>query len=572
MKNNRRQMSFKAKQCHLLQRLGIILTFVVILMSCGGRRAAIMELAGIQTQIADDIKLPEGCELRTRIDDMKSNAGSVTDSVAVGIAISVADSLYTKKEYGRLARYVSEAMPLVSRITEKDKATQAKVFEFKAYLYGAYLYLGMNDRGIKGMLGDITVAGQMQLNETLALYFNNLATLYKNVGMNDEAIKLCKRSLKLNEELNDSNFMAINYNKLASIYFNKKDYPKAIEYSFLALHFIPQADTLLRMNVQLNISTRYTYINEYGMARKQLEPVMDFFKRAGIVPDLTYTYARYAFIMWKTGNNAEAERYFGLAFSTIGSCDKNIQQKIAREYAEFCKATGDREKELAAIKRCLEITEGINVESSANIETSVSDFRKYEMEQAERTEQLMKDNRRKFYIWTSILAAIALAALGLALITAIQRRRRTRELTAELMTMREQLHRDSLDATTNNELISKLSHELQDFQRVMRTETKADQIKKLRKITSLAMRGDKKDNTAINAANADFFKRLVEKYPSLTPNDLRLAAMLRQGMSSKDIAELMVKEVRSIETARNRLRKKIGIPSETDLCRFFMEI
>lgn len=48
--------------------------------------------------------------------------------------------------------------------------------------------------------------------------------------------------------------------------------------------------------------------------------------------------------------------------------------------------------------------------------------------------------------------------------------------------------------------------------------------------------------------------------------------MLRQGMSSKDIAELMVKEVRSIETARNRLRKKIGIPSETDLCRFFMEI
>lgn len=308
------------------------------------------------------------------------------------------------------------------------------------------------------------------------------------------------------------------------------------------------------------------------MARKQLEPVMNFFKRAGIIPDLTYTYARYAFIMWKTGNHAEAERYFGLAFSTIKSCDKIIQQKIARDYAEFCKATGDREKELAAIKRCLEITEDINVESSANIETSVNDFHKYEMEQADRTEQLIQDNRRKFYLWTSILAAIALAALGTALVTALQKRRRSRELTAELMAMREQLHRDSLDATANNELIAKLSRELQDFQRVMRTETKADQMKKLRKITSLAMRGDKKDNTAINAANADFFKRLVEKYPSLTPNDLRLAAMLRQGMSSKDIAEVMVKEVRSVEIARNRLRKKIGIPSETDLCRFFMEI
>ena len=43
-------------------------------------------------------------------------------------------------------------------------------------------------------------------------------------------------------------------------------------------------------------------------------------------------------------------------------------------------------------------------------------------------------------------------------------------------------------------------------------------------------------------------------------------------MSSKDIAEVMVKEVRSVEIARNRLRKKIGISSETDLCRFFMEI
>lgn len=557
---------------NFILHLGIAITFVVLFAACGGRRAAIKEMAEIQVRISDEIHLPAECEIRSRIADMESDAGSIADTVAVRTAIDIADSLINRKEYSRLARYVNEVMPLVRRFAGESRTMQAKTFELQAYLYEAYRYLGLNDRAIKGLIGDIALAERMQLKDVLALLNNNLSTFYKSSGMLDEAITISKRSLKLNEELNDSSFLVYNYNNLASIYLDKKDYHKAIEYSFMALHYIPQSDSLLRMLVQRNISTKYTYLDEYGMARKQLEPVIKFFERTGNVPELTYSYARYAFILWKTGETAPANRYFQKALATIERCDKEIQQNIARNYADFCHATGNKDQELAALRKSIEIAEGLNKESSTYESTSLGNLQKYEMEQADRAARITRENRHKFYLWVSILSAVAAAAILTALFIAARGRRRAAAMQAELSTMREQLHRAAVDSTASNELIAKLSRELQELQRSLRSDTKAHQMEKLRKLTSLVMRNDNKDKLAMNAANVDFFRRLVEKYPVLTSNDLRLAGMLRQGMSSKDIAEVMVKEVRSVETARNRLRKKINIPSDVDLCRFFMEI
>ena len=39
-------------------------------------------------------------------------------------------------------------------------------------------------------------------------------------------------------------------------------------------------------------------------------------------------------------------------------------------------------------------------------------------------------------------------------------------------------------------------------------------------------------------------------------------------MTTKEIAALTFKEVRSVESARNRLRKKLNLPPETNLAQF----
>lgn len=75
---------------------------------------------------------------------------------------------------------------------------------------------------------------------------------------------------------------------------------------------------------------------------------------------------------------------------------------------------------------------------------------------------------------------------------------------------------------------------------------------------------------SFNRVHDDFFKRLMQAYPYLTPGDLRLAAYLKMNLSSKEIAPLLNISVRGIENKRYRLRKKLGLPEDANLTEFIM--
>lgn len=63
----------------------------------------------------------------------------------------------------------------------------------------------------------------------------------------------------------------------------------------------------------------------------------------------------------------------------------------------------------------------------------------------------------------------------------------------------------------------------------------------------------------------DFYDNLQKAYPDLTSNELKLCALLKLNFNTKEIATLTCREVRSIESARNRLRKHLKLPSEINL-------
>ena len=66
------------------------------------------------------------------------------------------------------------------------------------------------------------------------------------------------------------------------------------------------------------------------------------------------------------------------------------------------------------------------------------------------------------------------------------------------------------------------------------------------------------------------YENLNEEYPTITMKEMRLCALLRLGLSTKEIADITFKEVRSVESARNRLRKKLQISQTEDLQKFLM--
>lgn len=70
----------------------------------------------------------------------------------------------------------------------------------------------------------------------------------------------------------------------------------------------------------------------------------------------------------------------------------------------------------------------------------------------------------------------------------------------------------------------------------------------------------------------DFSAKLSENFPELTPQERRLATLLRLGFSSKYIATLMNITVKSVEISRYRLRQKLGLSKGDNLVNFIKSI
>lgn len=69
----------------------------------------------------------------------------------------------------------------------------------------------------------------------------------------------------------------------------------------------------------------------------------------------------------------------------------------------------------------------------------------------------------------------------------------------------------------------------------------------------------------------NFFRNLHAHFPELTQNDMKICALLRLNLNTKDIAGFTHLSVRGVEGARYRLRKKLGIPTDKSLNDFLLE-
>ncbi|HSN50398.1 MAG TPA: response regulator, partial [Bacteroidales bacterium] len=70
----------------------------------------------------------------------------------------------------------------------------------------------------------------------------------------------------------------------------------------------------------------------------------------------------------------------------------------------------------------------------------------------------------------------------------------------------------------------------------------------------------------------EFFDRLREKHPELTPNDHKLCALLRMNLNTKEISQILKITAPSTEISRIRLRKKMELPKNLNLVQFICNI
>lgn len=69
----------------------------------------------------------------------------------------------------------------------------------------------------------------------------------------------------------------------------------------------------------------------------------------------------------------------------------------------------------------------------------------------------------------------------------------------------------------------------------------------------------------------NFFRNLRKKYPELTSSDLKMCALLRLNLDTKEIANLMSITVRGVETRRYRMRRKLDLDTTQSLTEFLID-
>lgn len=77
---------------------------------------------------------------------------------------------------------------------------------------------------------------------------------------------------------------------------------------------------------------------------------------------------------------------------------------------------------------------------------------------------------------------------------------------------------------------------------------------------------------SLKLSEQGFFKKLLEGFPDLTTNDLRLCSYLRMNFSTKEIARLLNISTRAVEIGRYRLRKKLNLNHDVNLAEFLISI
>ncbi len=149
---------------------------------------------------------------------------------------------------------------------------------------------------------------------------------------------------------------------------------------------------------------------------------------------------------------------------------------------------------------------------------------------------------------------------------------KNKQLEYEMMAKSNELSGTTMNVIRKNELLADLTNQVDKIiGSIEDGNSSTATLKYLVKIRKQIKENIDHDNDWDKFANNfdivydNFIKRLKDQYPMLAHADLRLCAYLKMGLSSKEIAPLLNISIRSVETVRYRLRKKMGIDHTVNL-------
>ena len=138
---------------------------------------------------------------------------------------------------------------------------------------------------------------------------------------------------------------------------------------------------------------------------------------------------------------------------------------------------------------------------------------------------------------------------------------KSKELFAETLKNQSIVHvksevKESLERIVNNKTYS-----AQEIKEIIRSLGKTDSATFLDEF-----------ETRFNGVHSDFYQKLKQIAPDLTPHELRLSALIRLNISSKEIAVLTNRTVGTVDNTRSAIRRKLRIDESQNLQDFILNL
>lgn len=154
-------------------------------------------------------------------------------------------------------------------------------------------------------------------------------------------------------------------------------------------------------------------------------------------------------------------------------------------------------------------------------------------------------------------------------------RLRNEALNMEMIHKEKELANSTMLIIQKNEILTKLKNELVRIKNDISEDPVKNELGSTIRRIGKEIDNEKQwqvFNTHVEQVHEALFKKLIEKYPNLTPRELSLCAYLRMNISSKEIATLMNISTRGVEISRYRIRKKLNLDRDENLTDFMLKL
>ncbi|WP_345053425.1 tetratricopeptide repeat protein [Hymenobacter glaciei] len=440
----------------------------------------------------------------------------------------------------------------------------------------------------------------------LAFSIMNVAAVEYHAHHYAQAIAYYQQAIQQLKKNNDLEDLNASYLGLASVYTDMGNLGQAETYFRLGLDFFRrQKDRTNEAIVLNNLGEVSTKQKNYAQAHRFLTQALQLAQANQDASVTAASSAALAQVFFLQGQHDQAQTY---ARRSLALAQRIKARPVAKDaclvLANSLAAQRRFEPALAFYKQGKVLEDSIyGLEHTAQLEALRSQYQEYRREQQEsaqryRIQQLERDQRISRLTLTLVLGVglslLVFAWLGWRQYQATRQRNRAQKQAEQAAERVEQLQNESrlqqaeyelgfkdrklatlaLAAMQKGEFLHEVKERLDVIAQTADEEVRR-QLGRLR--LSIEQNGSSNKDwdqfrVIFEEVHPNFFAELQRQFPEVTPNELRLAALLRLNFSSKAMAGLLGISEESVKKARYRLRQKLQLSTADNLVEFMMRL